>query len=692
MKKIIKILLVATLLLAITTGYSQPSGVQITISPSPTLYSVTGGGAYCAGLSGVPVGLSGSEIGVNYQLQINGINYGMPIPGTGGPLNFGNQLMSGTYTVIGTSASTGCSIQMSNSATVMVNPIPSITLSTSGPVEFCGSGTVTITANAGSNCTYQWKKNGVIIPGANLNQYVANSTGMYTVIATNTSTGCFNDHDTMVQVHPLPQLFTVSTSSPTFCEGSNGVTITQNGSQVGASYQLLANGANSSVPVAGTGFALSWYNQATAGTYTVVATDNTTGCTSIMNGSCVVAMDPLPNTAGPITGPTSVCQGSTATFITASIANATSYIWSVPNGATIVSGQGTTQITVSFSGSTSGNISVFGQNSCGGGQPSILPINVNPTPILTITANPTGICAGNSTTLTASGTGTSFLWSTGATTQIVTVSPISTTTYSVTATGANTCTTTGNVTVTVHSLPTVSINGLPNSVCTDQNTVTLSGTPSGGTWSGFAVGGNLFYPPVAGPGTYPITYTVTDQWGCTGSAVNYITVNPVPVVNFISPPGPIYVTTPAFDMMQFVYPPNGTFTGQGMVGSIFNPATAGVGTHMITYKYTNPVTGCSSSQIQYVQVGAVGIDEITAAVNAVNIFPNPAHNILHITRITGELKSLRIVDMIGQVVYTSEINNDNIQIDVSGFNSGTYIISFMNAEGLSVGKWFMKTE
>ena len=35
---------------------------------TPTLYSVTGGGPYCSGGSGVAVGLSNSEIGVTYQI------------------------------------------------------------------------------------------------------------------------------------------------------------------------------------------------------------------------------------------------------------------------------------------------------------------------------------------------------------------------------------------------------------------------------------------------------------------------------------------------------------------------------------------------------------------------------------------------------------------------------------------------
>ena len=54
------------------------------------------------------------------------------------------------------------------------------------------------------------------------------------------------------------------------------------------------------------------------------------------------------------------------TYSTAGSSNASSYSWTVPTGATIVSGQGTKTISVSFSSSvTSGVISVVGKNDCG---------------------------------------------------------------------------------------------------------------------------------------------------------------------------------------------------------------------------------------------------------------------------------------------------------------------------------------
>lgn len=80
-------------------------------------------------------------------------------------------------------------------------------------------------------------------------------------------------------------------------------------------------------------------------------------------------MRKIPGTPAPISGPTDACPlmgtASTATYTIASVLNATSYNWTVPSGATIVSGQGTTSIVVSYDNTfTSGNVAVSAVNNC----------------------------------------------------------------------------------------------------------------------------------------------------------------------------------------------------------------------------------------------------------------------------------------------------------------------------------------
>ena len=96
-----------------------------------------------------------------------------------------------------------------------------------------------------------------------------------------------------------------------------------------------------------------------------------------------VTVNPLPGPAGPITGPSTLCQGpDQITYSIAPVANATLYEWSVPSGVTIVNGATTNQITCIFSSSAiSGNFSVKGYNAlCSFGTPSDKPVLVNPLP------------------------------------------------------------------------------------------------------------------------------------------------------------------------------------------------------------------------------------------------------------------------------------------------------------------------
>ena len=100
----------------------------VSILPLPTAYTVTGGGSYPAGGSGVPIGLSGSQTGYEYYLELQG--YGVvppsPVTGTGSAITFGNQTIAGTYIVRGMNPGSQCETLMSGNATIGVNPAPTV--------------------------------------------------------------------------------------------------------------------------------------------------------------------------------------------------------------------------------------------------------------------------------------------------------------------------------------------------------------------------------------------------------------------------------------------------------------------------------------------------------------------------------------------------------------------------------------
>src|SRR5258705_7712846 len=101
-------------------------------------------------------------------------------------------------------------------------------------------------------------------------------------------------------------------------------------------------------------------------------------------------------------------------------------------------------------------------------------ITVNPIPTASI--NNATICIGSSTTLTATTNATSptYLWSTGATTASITVSPAATTVYNVTVTnGVTGCQNSASGTITLNPLPTASINNA--TICIgSSNTLTAT--------------------------------------------------------------------------------------------------------------------------------------------------------------------------------------------------------------------------
>ncbi len=102
------------------------------LNPPPSTFNVTGGGSYCEGTSGLPVGLDDSESGVTYTLFRNVDETVTTASGTGVALSFGNQT-EGSYTVSGTNGSGTAS--MSGRADIVENPNATIALSSGSSTQ-----------------------------------------------------------------------------------------------------------------------------------------------------------------------------------------------------------------------------------------------------------------------------------------------------------------------------------------------------------------------------------------------------------------------------------------------------------------------------------------------------------------------------------------------------------------------------
>ena len=482
---------------------------------------------------------------------------------------------------------------------VFVKPKPYVVISSTNGNMICLGANTTLVAHTNPSPldSYQWSTGhttDAIVVGPLVNT-------QYTL--TVTSNGCSNKTSFSLDIQQPPIAYNIVGNS-TYCPQDFGVVIGLDGSENDSWYKLWRDGGWVGI-AAGTGGPISFGMIANAdGNYTVTGEKINLGCSAPMNGVLQINPSPLPNPILAILGPSTLCQNTVATFMVDTAMYATSYFWSVPPGATILSGQGTNQITVSFATAGTVQISVHGVNSCGNGLQFSKTVTVQSLPNITILGN-AGICNGQSAFLLAVGPASTYSWSTGDTTSGITVSPVSTTTYTVTVTGTGGCIATVSATVIVNPVPVA-------------NVTIISGSPScGGSPVSLLVTGGTSYQWSTGHTTAAITVTptvstwyyvtVSNGFGCSDVDSVYVPVNPVPVITFIlstdicSDGSPITLAP-----LATVVPYNGGqiwFTGVGVAGNVFYPSTVAVGgTYQITAHYTDPTTGCSDSVVRLITV------------------------------------------------------------------------------------------
>ena len=161
-----------------------------------------------------------------------------------------------------------------------------------------------------------------------------------------------------------------------------------------------------------------------------------------------------------------------------------------------------------------------------------------------------------------------------------------------------------------------------SSVCISASAFTLTGgSPAGGSYSGTGVSGGQFDPAAAGVGSHTITYSYTNATtGCSNSCTFTITVNPLPSVSCPAN-STVCINAAAFTLTGGT-PTGGTYSGTGVSGGQFNPASAGAGTHTITYSYTDG-NGCTNSCTFTITVNALPV--VTCPANSTICISAPAY-------------------------------------------------------------------
>ena len=200
--------------------------------------------------------------------------------------------------------------------------------------------------------------------------------GSYTIIPGGLTSGnydiTFQDGTLTINAAPAPTISGLGS----VCAGTAGVVYTTEAEMTG--YEWVVSEGGTITSGAGTNAVIVTWS--VAGTQMVsVNYENANNCTAASATSKSITVYALTGNAGSIAGITTICYGSRdVAYSVPVIADAATYVWTLPAGATIASGSGTRSITVDFStNASSGNISVFGSSPCGNGTASSLAVTLS---------------------------------------------------------------------------------------------------------------------------------------------------------------------------------------------------------------------------------------------------------------------------------------------------------------------------
>lgn len=455
---------------------------------------------------------------------------------------------------------------LSESVSVLLNTGGARTITASGPTTFCNGGSVILQSTPAAG--YLWSN------GATTQNITVSTSGTYDVSTSSGIGGWCSavSNQIVVTVNTGPTL--TFTGNTEICAGGN-TTLTVSGATTYTWFNGLVTGNIKTVSPASTT------------TYTVTGDDGS-ACTGQIN--ITVTVNPLPDAS--FTGLNAqYCETSSPVTLTPVVAGGTF------SGPGITSNQ--------FDPATAGvgihtiQYTVTDANSCTNSSTQSVEV-ISSTIDSDFSGLNTQYCIDDvASTLVPNQTGGTFSGAgvsgsqfdpslAGVGTHIVT--------YSITSGG---CTGSTNYSTEVFPLPDATFTGLNTSYCVDAGTVTLTPTQTGGTFSGSGILGNQFDPSLAGVGVHTINYEITSANSCSN-----ITSQTVEVLEVLDPTftglGLEYCLNDEQDTLTPTVT-SGVFSGPGMSSDIFDPSSAGMGTHTITYTQTNS-NGCVSSSDQVAEV------------------------------------------------------------------------------------------
>ena len=432
---------------------------------------------------------------------------------------------AGTYYVkLVVTSNNGCLDSITQA--VSVNPKPSATFTINNNTQ-CLTGNAFQFTNASTltsgSATYFWRLgDGTTSTLANpAKSYASANTYAVTLIVTS-NFGCIDSvsQNVTVNANPAPTSPTGATTVCSSINAASATTVTYTTTLVsGLNYSWNVTGGTISGSASGLNqntVSVIW-GAAGTGSVAVTATNTTTNCSgsATLNG---ITINGTPT--GIISGSTAVCLNSANIYTLGNITGGTitNYLWTV-GGGTIISGQGTSQVNVSWSTTGAKTITCTLTNSNGCiGTSTTFNVTVNPNPTASFTGNTT-VCTSIAYTYTAATSGNTYTWipnggaiaSQSGNTVTIVWNNVTTASLQLVETFATGCTGTTTQTINVNGPLNAVISGASQACVSSVQSYSITGA-SATSWS--VTGGSI----TSSNGT-----SATITW--TGVGVQTITVN-----------------------------------------------------------------------------------------------------------------------------------------------------------------------
>lgn len=354
-----------------------------------------------------------------------------------------------------------------------------------------------------------------------------------------------------------------------------------------------------------------------------------------------------------------VCAG---TPVTLDAGNAGStYLWST--GAT------TQTITVT----SAGNYSVKVTNPAGCDSRDTMSVTLTPVPVVALGQN-INVCVGTPVTLDAGNAGATYLWSTGATTQTISVTTSGN--YSVRVTSGN-CFSADTINVNFNTLPVVNL-GSDLNICT-SDTITLNAGNPGSTYL-WSTGATTRTIKVNLAGTYSVV--VTNANGCVSTDEVVVTNKAIPNANYTyQGTNTLNIQFNATQQVGSTYSWNfNDPTSPANTSALVNPIHqfTQAGTYYVSLTVTNVATGCVSVNVDTVIVTFIGVNATARNTQNLKATPNPFVGktaIEYTLAANANAVSIEVYDVVGRKVAT--LMNNVSQL------AGKHSLEYLNEDKLN---------